>query len=109
MMVEQNLSLQPYNSFGIAAKALQLVRLTQTEALPAMLRDPVWHGQPKFVWGGGSNIVITGDVKPLVIKMENKGRRLSCQFSIAIGGWRPRRAKTGTTWWPGRWNRAGLA
>jgi len=31
MLVERNLSLQPYNSFGIAAKALQLVRV-QSEA-----------------------------------------------------------------------------
>ena len=76
MKIESNVPLQPYNTFGIAAKALQLVRVTQTEALPALLRDPVWHGQPKFVLGGGSNIVITGDVKPLVIKMENQGRRL---------------------------------
>ena len=76
MKIESNVPLQPYNTFGIAAKALQLVRVTQTEALPALLRDPVWLGQPKFVLGGGSNIVITGDVKPLVIKMENQGRRL---------------------------------
>ena len=76
MKIESNVPLQPYNTFGIAAKALQLVRVTQTEALPALLRDPAWLGQPKFVLGGGSNIVITGDVKPLVIKMENQGRRL---------------------------------
>jgi UDP-N-acetylmuramate dehydrogenase len=31
---------------------------------------------PKFILGGGSNIVLTGDVKPLVLKMEMKGMRL---------------------------------
>jgi len=76
MKIESHVSLQPYNTFGIAAKALQLVRVTQIEPLQALLRDAAWQGQPKFVLGGGSNIVITGDVKPLVIKMENLGRQL---------------------------------
>jgi UDP-N-acetylmuramate dehydrogenase len=31
---------------------------------------------PPFVLGGGSNLVITGDVKPLVLKVEIAGRRL---------------------------------
>ena len=76
MKIESHVSLQTYNTFGIAAKALQLVRVTATEPLQTLLRDPVWREKPKFVLGGGSNIVITGDVKPLVIKMENKGRQL---------------------------------
>eukprot|EP01038_Epipyxis_sp_PR26KG_P020212 gene20212-28598_t len=29
-----------------------------------------------FVLGGGSNLVITGDIKPLVVKVEIGGRRL---------------------------------
>jgi UDP-N-acetylmuramate dehydrogenase len=76
MMVEQNLSLQPYNSFGIAARAQQLVRVTSEADVLAVLADPVLARAPKFVLGGGSNIVLTGDVKPLVLKVELKGRRL---------------------------------
>ena len=75
-MVEQNLSLQPYNSFGIAAKAQRLVRITTEADVQAVLADPVLAAAPKFVLGGGSNIVLTGDVKPLVLKVELKGRRL---------------------------------
>jgi UDP-N-acetylmuramate dehydrogenase len=30
---------------------------------------------PKLVLGGGSNLVLTGDVRALVLKMENRGRR----------------------------------
>jgi UDP-N-acetylmuramate dehydrogenase len=33
-------------------------------------------GTPPFVLGGGSNLVITGDIKQLVIKVEISGRRL---------------------------------
>ena len=76
MMVEQNLSLQPYNSFGIAAKALRLVRVTSEADVLAVLADPALAAAPKFVLGGGSNIVLTGDVKPLVLKVELLGRRL---------------------------------
>ena len=43
MKIESNVPLQPYNTFGIAAKALQLVRVTQTEAVPALLRETPKH------------------------------------------------------------------
>jgi UDP-N-acetylmuramate dehydrogenase len=76
MLVEKNVPLQPYNSFHIVAKALQLVRVRGAGDLQAVLADAAWQGQGKFVLGGGSNIVLTGDVKPLVLKMENKGLRL---------------------------------
>jgi UDP-N-acetylmuramate dehydrogenase len=41
-----------------------------------LLRDPELGPAPKFVLGGGSNIVLTGDVKPVVLKVEIMGRRL---------------------------------
>ena len=72
----QNVALQPYNSFGIVAKAHTLVRVAQEEDVRAVLASPALAAQPKFVLGGGSNIVLTGDVKPLVLKVEIMGRRL---------------------------------
>jgi UDP-N-acetylmuramate dehydrogenase len=36
----------------------------------AVLADPALRPEPKFVLGGGSNIVLTGDVRPLVLKVE---------------------------------------
>ena len=76
MIVEQNVPLQPYNSFGIVARAQQLVRVHTQADVAEVLADPAWRDVPKFVLGGGSNIVLTGDVKPLVLKVEIKGRRL---------------------------------
>lgn len=76
MFVEQNVPLQPLNSFGIAARALSLVRIRTEDDARAVLADPVWGIQPKFVLGGGSNIILTGDVKPLVLKVEVRGRRV---------------------------------
>jgi UDP-N-acetylmuramate dehydrogenase len=76
MIVEQNVSLAAHNSFGIVAKARALVRVRSEEDVRAVLADPALAEQPKFVLGGGSNIVITGDVRPLVLKVEVAGRRV---------------------------------
>ena len=76
MLVEPNYPLQAHNSFGILAKAHHLVRVQNEADVLAVLADPALHDQPKFVLGGGSNIVLTGDVKRLVLKVENKGMRL---------------------------------
>ncbi len=76
MLVEKNVALQPYNTFGIVARAHTLVRVAQDADVQAVLADPALGPQPKFVLGGGSNIVLTGDVRPVVLKVEITGRRL---------------------------------
>ena len=76
MLVENNVALQPYNSFGIAARAQQLVRVRRSADVQALLGAPEWADTPRFVLGGGSNLVITGDIKALVLKVEIAGRRL---------------------------------
>jgi UDP-N-acetylmuramate dehydrogenase len=76
MLVEKNVPLQFSNTFGINAKALALVRIASEEDVAAVLADPALQTASKFVLGGGSNIVITGDVKPLVLKVEIKGKKL---------------------------------
>jgi UDP-N-acetylmuramate dehydrogenase len=76
MLVEKNVPLQPSNTFGIVAKALTLVRVGSQADIGAVLQDPALRAAAKFVLGGGSNIVLTGDVKALVLKVEIMGRRL---------------------------------
>ena len=76
MLVEKNVPLQPYNTFHIVAKAHTLVRIANVQALREVIADPALGGLPKFILGGGSNIVLTGDVKPVVLKIEIGGRRL---------------------------------
>lgn len=76
MLVENNVSLQPLNTFRIAARAQALIRISSEEDVRAVLADPALAASPKFVLGGGSNIVLTGDVKALVLKVEIRGRRL---------------------------------
>jgi len=76
MVVENNVPLQALNTFHIVARAHQLVRITSLADAQAVLQDAQLATQPKFVLGGGSNLVLTGDVKPLVLKMELMGRAL---------------------------------
>jgi UDP-N-acetylmuramate dehydrogenase len=76
MLVENNVPLQAFNSLHIVAKAQRLVRIAQESDLQALLSDPKLAALPKFVLGGGSNIVLTGDVRALVLKVEIKARRL---------------------------------
>lgn len=80
MLVENNVALQPLNSFGIAARAQRLVRLRSEADLQALMASPDWAppsaASPVFVLGGGSNLVLTGDLRALVLKVEIGGRRL---------------------------------
>lgn len=76
MIAEQNVPLQTLNSFGIVARAQTLVRVGDEADVRQVLADPQLGSAPKFVLGGGSNIVITGDVKPVVLKVEVMGKRL---------------------------------
>jgi UDP-N-acetylmuramate dehydrogenase len=76
MIAEQNVPLQAHNTFGIVARARTLVRVASAADVQAVLADRALAPEPKFVLGGGSNIVLTGDVRPVVLKVEIMGRRL---------------------------------
>jgi UDP-N-acetylmuramate dehydrogenase len=90
MLVEKNVPLQPLNSLHILAKAQALLRIKDEREVQTLLADAQWKDIPKFVLGGGSNIVLTGDVKSLVLKVEVPGRRLVSEttkaFIVEAGG-----------------------
>ena len=89
----RNVPLQSHNTFGISAKALQLVSIASTDDALAVLADPELKHLPKFVLGGGSNLVLTGDVKPLVLKVEIMGKRVVAEtakhFIVEAGAGEP--------------------
>jgi UDP-N-acetylmuramate dehydrogenase len=118
MFVEKNVALQAHNSFGIVAKAHQLLRIASADALRAAIaafrgtaQDFVAH--PPFVLGGGCNIVLTGDVKPLTLKIEIMGRALVDEtdkhWIVELGAgenWHAAVAWTLAQGWPGLENLA---
>ncbi len=113
MLVEKNVSLQPYNTFGILARAETLVRVRSVKDLELFRADPVLGQSPFFVLGGGSNVVLTGDVSAVVLKMEIRGRRLvretPAAWIVEVGAgesWHDTVAWTLEQGWPGLENLA---
>ena len=75
-VVESDVDLRPYNSFGLPARARRLVRIRTEGDLRWVVNDPDWGRASKFILGGGSNLVLTRDLQPLVLKVEVPGRRV---------------------------------
>jgi UDP-N-acetylmuramate dehydrogenase len=83
MLIEKNVPLRSYNTFGIVARAHTLVRIAGEADVLALQADATLAAQAKFVLGGGSNIVLTGDVRPVVLKVEVLGKRLVAETDKA--------------------------
>lgn len=73
MLVQDNISLQPYNTFGIDARAVHFIQLTNKSQVPEITAK--WPGE-KHVIGGGSNILLTQDVNGITILNRLKGIEL---------------------------------
>jgi UDP-N-acetylmuramate dehydrogenase len=82
--IETNISLRPYNSFGLPALAERLVRVRGAADVQAVLDDPALARAPKFVLGGGSNIVLTHDLRAVVLKVEIAGKRVIAREEGAV-------------------------
>lgn len=73
MLIAQNISLKPFNSFGIEAIAAYYSRIDTAAALEELLQEPIVQHQKILVLGGGSNLLFTKDVNGLVIHNQIKG------------------------------------
>ena len=76
MQIESGVSLKPYNTFGLPAVAQTLVRITDDAGVRQVVDHPDLGTTPKFILGGGSNIVLTRDMPQVVLKVEVRGRRV---------------------------------
>ena len=74
--VELDVDLSALNTFGLRARAARRVRLRSAEQLAAVIAEPAWASAPRLVLGGGSNVVLCGDLSGTVLKVEIRGRRL---------------------------------
>ena len=113
MQIETGVSLKPYNTFGLNAVAEKLVRITSEADVRRVVDHPELGRAPKFILGGGSNIVLTHDVAACVLKIEVKGRRLLGQRDSALivevgagENWHDTVAWTLEQGWPGLENLA---
>lgn len=78
--LQQDVSLQGLNSFGINAQAHRFLRIENLQQLQELraqtLIDPVLGSLPRFVLGGGSNVILSDHLPHLVIQMAIMGRAL---------------------------------
>lgn len=73
MTVRQNISLQPYNTFGLDVKAEHLAEISRVADIQYLLQDQQWRSQNLLILGGGSNVLFTQDVKGLVMLNRMEG------------------------------------
>ncbi|UTA68602.1 UDP-N-acetylmuramate dehydrogenase [Emticicia sp. 21SJ11W-3] len=73
MTVQTNVSLKPYNTFGLEATAKYFVEVSGIEQLHAILNDPAFQQTERLILGGGSNLLLTQDFNGIVIKIAIKG------------------------------------
>jgi UDP-N-acetylmuramate dehydrogenase len=71
--IKENVSLKPYNTFGLAVKAKFFVQIRNAEELKILLKMPIFRPLKKLYLGGGSNILLLNDFDGLVIKIEIDG------------------------------------
>ncbi|GGD44479.1 UDP-N-acetylmuramate dehydrogenase [Muriicola marianensis] len=74
MKIQENVSLKPYNTFGIDAKARFFVHVTSEEELVWVLEQKKYP--EKLILGGGSNMLLTGDIDALVIHIGMMGKEV---------------------------------
>ncbi len=73
MRILENHSLQAYNTFGIDYKADFFAVVKSVSELRKLLAEPEFLRLPKLFLGGGSNILLCGDYKGLVVHIDLKG------------------------------------
>lgn len=113
MQIEQGVSLKPFNTFGLPAVAGQLIRVRTDADVRAVVDHPELGLAPKFVLGGGSNVILTRDMPEIVLKIEVTGRRLVAETDksviVEVGAgerWHDTVAWTLDQGWPGLENMA---
>jgi len=74
--IQRRASLREHNSFGLPAVAATLVHIGSEADLRRVVDHADFGRAPKFILGGGSNVVFTRDVAAVVLKIEIAGRRL---------------------------------
>lgn len=74
MRILRNFSLKNYNTFGIDVRAKRFISIENIEDLRNILRKT--YAAELFILGGGSNMLLTGDIQKTVIHIGIKGKEV---------------------------------
>ena len=95
LVVQERLSLQPFNTFGVAVTARWYAEASSDAEVREALREAEARAAELFVIGGGSNLLLTADLDAFVLRMVSRGRRL-----LEEGGRLLVEAEAGEAWHP---------
>ncbi len=89
-MIQKNVDLRPYNTFGISAVAKYFVSVKTPDQFAKLMQDPIFQKEDKLFLGGGSNMLLTGDFNGLVIHNAIDSMRIISiddeKVKIMVGG-----------------------
>ncbi|MBL7912437.1 MAG: UDP-N-acetylmuramate dehydrogenase [Bacteroidia bacterium] len=71
--IRNNVSLKPFNTFGIEAFCTHFAEINSIDDFSALLKTEIYKTSAKLFLGGGSNLLFTKDFNGLVIKNNLKG------------------------------------
>nr|WP_257229412.1 UDP-N-acetylmuramate dehydrogenase [Pseudomonas sp. BMW13] len=74
--MQSDMSLKPFNSFGVDVRARLFAEAHDDAEVREALSLAEQRGLPLLVVGGGSNLLLTGDVEALVLRMASRGLRV---------------------------------
>ncbi len=76
VQIRERVSLQPFNTFGIDVSARWFVDVSDDDQVREALSWAREHQVPVMPIGGGSNLLLTGDLQLLVMRMASMGVRV---------------------------------
>ncbi|MEW6370659.1 MAG: UDP-N-acetylmuramate dehydrogenase [Pseudomonadota bacterium] len=82
--IASDFPLQPFNTFGLAARARHYLRVIDAAQLDLLRGHAPLAGVPRFVLGGGSNVLLAHDVEALVLHMAIPGRAIVGETDDAV-------------------------
>ncbi|SDT39706.1 UDP-N-acetylmuramate dehydrogenase [Pseudomonas granadensis] len=74
--VQAQVSLKPFNSFGVDVRAQLFAEAHSDDDVREALACATAHDVPLLVIGGGSNLLLTADIAALVLRMATRGIRV---------------------------------
>lgn len=82
--LQHDISLRPFNTFGIDVSASSYLEVTSVDDLFQVFGTPELMSQPRLVIGGGSNLLLTDHFRGLVLRMTMKGMCVEHEDADAV-------------------------
>ena len=72
MKTQNNITLKPYNTFGIDVKAKHFIEVNTSQQIKKILKEE----KDLFILGGGSNLLLLNNIEKLVLHINTKGKKV---------------------------------